>query len=137
MIRISVKSSLCTGCRNCEGVCALERRVRDLPPFPVIRVNLQPFTGMNTLVYCRHCSDPACAAVCGSGTLKRNPETGAVELKGSTCTACGACVSACPFDAIFLTGGTAPPVKCDLCGGNPLCAGACAFNAIQLTGVRR
>ncbi len=132
MIRISINSSLCTGCRKCEGVCALERRVRDLSPFPAIRVNLQPFTGKTTLVYCRHCSDAPCAAVCGGGALRRNPETGAVELNETLCTACGACAAACPFEAIFPAGDKAPPVKCDLCGGNPLCAGACAFQAIEL-----
>jgi Fe-S-cluster-containing hydrogenase component 2 len=53
------------------------------------------------------------------------PEVSLVAiLDADKCTACRACVDACPFGAIFV-GPKGEILKCDLCGGNPLCVKYC------------
>ncbi|MFH1086149.1 MAG: 4Fe-4S binding protein, partial [Chloroflexota bacterium] len=46
------------------------------------------------------------------------------------CTGCGACVAACPFDAIVLAEGCAVAVKCDTCDGSPACVESCPRGAL-------
>ncbi|MBO7213343.1 MAG: Fe-S cluster domain-containing protein [Rikenellaceae bacterium] len=43
-----------------------------------------------------------CASVCSFGAIKINPETGLPEVNPDLCTACGACVKACPKGIIEL-----------------------------------
>lgn len=43
-----------------------------------------------------------CVAACKFDALKLNPETGLVEVDADKCTACGACVKACPKGLIEL-----------------------------------
>ncbi len=43
-----------------------------------------------------------CIAACKFDALKLNPETGLVEVDADKCTACGACVKACPKTLIEL-----------------------------------
>lgn len=43
-----------------------------------------------------------CANVCIFGAIRLNPETGLIEIDPDKCTACGACVKACPKQLIEL-----------------------------------
>ena len=43
-----------------------------------------------------------CAHACIFGAIKQNPETGLIEIDADKCTACGACVKACPKQLIEL-----------------------------------
>lgn len=43
-----------------------------------------------------------CAHACIFGAIKMNPETGLIEIDPDKCTACGACVKACPKQLIEL-----------------------------------
>lgn len=43
-----------------------------------------------------------CARACIFGAIKMNPETGLIEIDPDKCTACGACVKACPKQLIEL-----------------------------------
>jgi Fe-S-cluster-containing dehydrogenase component len=82
---------------------------------------------------CQHCKDPACLAECPTGALVRE-ERGSIGIRAELCTGCGACVSACPWDAVRLvpSGSGAVAVKCDLCHGRdgPACVLACPTAAI-------
>ncbi|SMB91438.1 electron transfer flavoprotein alpha subunit apoprotein [Desulfonispora thiosulfatigenes DSM 11270] len=55
----------------------------------------------------------------------------AVEVIKSNCIGCGACVQACPFDALDLVDGIAvvDPEKCTDCG---VCVGVCPARALHL-----
>ncbi len=56
--------------------------------------------------------------------------TARIEVRTEICTGCGLCVSACPFAAIKLSGGTAEiGDACTLCGA---CEEACPFRAILI-----
>lgn len=54
----------------------------------------------------------------------------------SRCTGCGACVSACRFDAIAMTGGKAV-VDTSFCEGCDVCRRVCPENAISLVDTRQ
>jgi len=43
---------------------------------------------------------------------------------------CGSCVQACPFGNMKWDFVSSRPVKCDLCGGDPMCAKFCPEKAL-------
>jgi Fe-S-cluster-containing dehydrogenase component len=55
---------------------------------------------------------------------------GIVLIDRETCTACGACVEACPFGAI-LQDADGLAWKCDFCGGSPACVPECVTAALM------
>lgn len=91
-----------------------------------------------------------CVAACKFGALKLNPETGLVEVDADKCTACGACVKACPKAIIELRkkwpknraiyvacrsknrGAVVAKVCKAGCIGCGKCAKACQFDAITI-----
>jgi Fe-S-cluster-containing hydrogenase component 2 len=96
-----------------------------------LRVDLEPFSGAHSLIYCRQCIQPACVGACLQKAIDLNFETGAYEIRRDICIRCGTCVSACPFQAISFSE-TIGPVKCDLCAGNPKCEIACHFGVLSI-----
>ena len=91
-----------------------------------------------------------CVAACKFDALKLNPETGLVEVDADKCTACGACVKACPKSLIELRkkwpknraiyvacnskdrGATVVKACKAGCIGCGKCVKACQFDAISL-----
>jgi anaerobic carbon-monoxide dehydrogenase iron sulfur subunit len=134
-LRLAIDSSRCTGCMNCQVVCALSRSGMQLPCSAAIRVNLDLFGGAHSHVFCRHCENPRCAEACPVSALVPSPSTGALEINTLLCVNCGSCAEACPWSAIFTPAELPFPVKCDLCEGSPKCAAACAFDAIEVEGI--
>jgi len=62
--------------------------------------------------------------------LRRNEETGAIELNLERCVKCEACVDGCEFGCALVDDVHQEIVKCDLCGGSPACAQFCPTKAL-------
>ncbi len=121
--RMLLDASACTGCLACRTACeAIHSHTRIRP----IGAGIEPRV-------CRQCGNAPCVQACPRGALGRDSETGAVRVEAVRCQACGACVSACPFEAITLPEADAEkvPAICDLCGADPACVKVCESGALR------
>jgi formate dehydrogenase iron-sulfur subunit len=93
---------------------------------------------------CMHCTDAGCVKVCPNGSLYHHA-LGFVAYNKDTCTGCGYCVEACPFDVPRYTrnilSGIAKMDKCTFCttqgldriaeGWEPACVKTCPPKALK------
>ena len=141
----------CTGCYNCQLACKDEHAGNSFLPWAAA----QPLTGQfwcrvtehvgGTIPkvrihyiprLCNHCRNAACMAACPAGAITRR-EDGLVLISPETCTGCGACVDACPYEAIFFNRELHIAQKCTGCAhlldngaAQPRCAEACPTDAL-------
>jgi len=128
--RFKVTPNLCIGCRTCELACAFTHQQNSKPG----RSRIYPISYAPDKwvpVTCLQCDDPACVKACMFDALRRNEETGAIELDKERCVKCNACVAACPFGCALNDDVHDEVIKCDLCGGNPACAAFCPTKALE------
>jgi Fe-S-cluster-containing hydrogenase component 2 len=74
-------------------------------------------------------------AECPNQAIRRD-ERGIVTIFHDECLQCGACMEACPYDAIFYNEALGRYLMCDLCGGRekgPLCVELCPVGALTLS----
>ncbi len=146
---LAIDLSSCVECGHCAAACAETHgsaRLSRRGPKTTVLVSDGAAVRAHAFVLptaCQHCRDPVCLPECPTGAIVRN-ERGAVLVREAACTGCGACVSACPWDAVALVprekGVPEPPgvasafvaAKCDLCDGRegPECVAACPTGAI-------
>ncbi len=161
----------CTACRGCQAACKQWNENDEVIPFVengVQSVNrgsyenppdLSPQTwlkmefreierkGMLSWLFtrrsCMHCTDAGCVKVCPTGSLYHH-ESGFVAYDKDTCSGCGYCVEACPFDVPRMTQnlvvGIAKMDKCTFCttpsldrvaeGYEPACVKSCPTDAL-------
>jgi ferredoxin-type protein NapF len=90
----------CTFCGACRDACvpqALKQAPDQQPPWPIKAVIANTCLAQRDVV-CRSCSD-----ACGESAIRFPPRLGSAalpELLATNCTGCGACVAACPANAI-------------------------------------
>lgn len=96
---------LCIGCYACVAGCVEGHRKVGLQAYPRLYITHTSSPGTMP-IQCRHCEEPACAAVCPvhAITCRNN----SVILNESLCIGCKMCALACPFGAI-IPGGTPLP----------------------------
>lgn len=153
----------CIGCHSCTVACKAEWNipadksrnwVRRLGPAHT------PY-GIAKTYYpgqCNHCNKPVCVDVCPAdirnmtlvepitnktktikvAALWKDPFNGTVQLDYDRCIGCGACVDACPYDALYFNpdlGENGKADKCTFCmprvekGLQPACVQNCLTGA--------
>jgi len=164
----------CTACRGCQVACKQWNENDEYIPAPtdehgVLASNwgsyenppdLSPTTWLKmefreietggqvrwlfTRRACMHCTDAGCVRVCPNESLYHHP-LGYVAYNKDTCTGCGYCVEACPFDVPRYTRNTLTGIakmdKCTFCttqgldriaeGWEPACVKTCPPKALK------
>lgn len=134
---------------RCAGSCANRPRTNQFNGAPSCAVVAATYGGETGCTFgCLGKGD--CTAVCEFGAITMNHETGLPEVDDEKCTACGACVKACPKGVIELRkkfpksrkvyvscvnkekGGVARKSCKAACIGCGKCAKVCPFGAITV-----
>ena len=134
---------------RCGGVCAKRPRTNEYSGAKSCAVASSLYVGETACAYgCLGYGD--CVEACAFDAIKVNPETGIAEVDADKCTACGACVKACPKKIIELRkkwpknraiyvacrsknrGSVVMKVCKAGCIGCGKCAKACPFGAITI-----
>ena len=134
---------------RCNGTCSARPRTNHYDGAPTCRIASGLYGGETGCAFgCLGLGD--CVKVCTFGALHINPQTGLPEVDEEKCTACGACVKACPKFIIELRkkgiksrrifvscvnkdkGGVAKKACDNACIGCSKCQKECAFEAITI-----
>jgi len=147
----TVDVAKCNGCYNCQLACKDEHSGNDWMPYakpqpeigqfwlklqenvcgtiPKVKIHYIP-------LLCNHCERPACKAACSYGAFSRRDD-GFLILDPDKCVGCGACMDACPYDAIFKNNELNICQKCTGCAhlldngfSTPRCVEACPTDAL-------
>ena len=124
---------LCSNCMSCVVVCAERHTGTSSPSRARIRIQVDLLVDNDvTAQYCRQCDDAPCAGVCPEEAIAYDEQFRAWLVDEERCQACGACVDACPYQAIIADPVTDKAAKCDLCRGAVRCAEICPTKALAL-----
>jgi Fe-S-cluster-containing hydrogenase component 2 len=85
---------LCIDCKQCEDACEDRHGAR--------RLTLGGYElGLLDFVFsCRTCADARCLSPCEHDAIKRNAETGEIQIVEDRCIGCSLCALSCPYGAI-------------------------------------
>ena len=128
---VTMDPQSCVACRNCENACAFRQAGTFQRRESHMRVNFYAAERVCIPGTCLHCEEPWCQEVCPAAAIRRNPDTGAVEIDPERCAGCKMCLLACPYGAIHFDPKARVARKCDLCGGDPQCVKYCISGALQ------
>jgi anaerobic dimethyl sulfoxide reductase subunit B (iron-sulfur subunit) len=142
-LHFQIDLARCVGCKACSVACKDRAALPDDLDWLRVEAREGGAYPKPTLVYhvihCFHCADAACVASCPTGAMAPNEE-GRVLVDADTCIACGACIEACPFEAVLM-GPLGVASKCDGCadevarGWQPTCVRACPMRALGYGGL--
>jgi len=123
-LKLAVRNDLCSGCRVCLLVCALENFGQNNPKLGLLRVAGHfPSPGGYELRICDNCG--ACRDACPVEAIYESG--GELRVDEELCTGCLACVEACPKGVMTYHPSLPAPAKCTHCG---MCAAYCPTGAI-------
>ena len=121
----------CTGCRECELVCAVQHENVSNPARSRIKVIKMEWEGKYIPVTCQQCESAPCMAICPVKAISRDQNLNRLEVNYDKCIGCRMCIIACPFGAMSFNGLTQKVMKCDFCDGDPQCVRFCETKAIR------
>ena len=122
----------CTGCQMCMLVCSGSHVGKFNPSEARINVeDVFPEPGEFKINHCIHCDEHPCVEACPVEAIKLNDKLGTYFVDRETCTACGACVDACPYNGCWIDPSGSYSIKCDLCDGNPQCVEVCPKGVLK------
>jgi Fe-S-cluster-containing dehydrogenase component/formate-dependent nitrite reductase membrane component NrfD len=124
----------CIGCHACTIACKAEHQIPvgvnrcwvktvEKGTFPDPRRFFFP-------VLCNQCDEAPCVRICPTNALFKRRD-GIVDLNGSSCIGCRACMEACPYDQLFIDPNTHTAEKCNFCANRvenkllPACVSVC------------
>jgi Fe-S-cluster-containing hydrogenase component 2 len=119
----------------CEIACTLHHEKKIWPEASRVRVFMY-VPGVDFPHLCTQCHDYPCVESCPVEALSVNEYTSAVIVEREKCTACFACIDACPGKIPFIHPGDGKATICDLCDGDPECAKICTegnWDALRVT----
>jgi Fe-S-cluster-containing hydrogenase component 2 len=128
---IIVNHEKCTGCRQCELVCSVNKTGTSNPSRSRISVIKWEGEGFYLPMLCQQCQEPACMAVCPKDAISKDEELGRVVVDYDLCIGCEMCVAACPFGGMGICSVEEKVIKCDLCDGEPMCVRFCKAEALE------
>jgi len=138
MPRVVADNVLCTGCQTCQLFCSAAHIGGFNPKRARIFIHREEKTATNSVILCRQCGKPPCKAACDQNAIFYN-EFHILTIDPEKCDGCGACIAACPFDAVRLDPTNHKAIMCDLCTNrgaiDPQCVKACVVGALALKGV--
>ena len=121
----------CTGCRLCEMVCSVKKEGVSDPTRARIHIIKWEMEGFYLPMFCQHCDEPLCAAVCPVNAVQRDDSLGRVIVDHDLCIGCRACISTCPLGGVGYDDKERRIIRCDLCDGDPSCVKYCETSTIQ------
>jgi len=121
----------CTGCRECEMVCAIQHEGVSNPARSRIKVVKKEWEGIYIPVTCQQCETAPCMSICPVKAISRDQNLNRVVVDYDTCIGCRMCVAICPFGAMSFNPQTQKVMKCDFCDGDPQCVRFCETKAIR------
>lgn len=128
----------CIGCHACSIACKTENnialghfrnRVRYLEQPDVKTLSFLP-------LLCMHCQDAPCMKACPTQAPTRL-EDGRVVIDLDKCCGMKACISACPYGAIYIDEKLGQADKCDMCvhrtslDMEPACVASCPTDTLR------
>lgn len=142
----------CCGCYNCQLACKDEHVENDWTPY----AKPQPETGQFWMkieehvcgtipkvkihyipTLCNHCEKAPCLDACPDHAIAKR-EDGLVLIEPEKCTGCKACVTACPYNAIYFNDALKLAQKCTGCAHlldngftTPRCVESCPTDALK------
>jgi carbon-monoxide dehydrogenase iron sulfur subunit len=143
------RSDKCLSCRACEMACAVAKskslflyEAIHEERLPVKRIHVRKVqSGSEPVIrpeYCLHCKNAPCLVKCKFNAIKRDPALGTITILEDSCTGCGLCIKACPFNVITLIrpkGKKRLALKCTHCAehqSGPACVRSCPTNALTI-----
>ena len=128
----------CIGCHACSIACKTENEV-PLGGFRN-RVRYLEQPEKDTLSFlpllCMHCQDAPCLSACPTQAPTRLAD-GRVVINQDKCCGMKACISACPYGAIYIDAKSGRADKCDLCTHRtsldlePACVASCPTDTLR------
>jgi len=130
--RIEVNPNECTGCMACVLECSLNKTGSFSYKNALMKVEKREEKAFNYPIMCSNCVEKSCIEACEFEAIKLDADFEIPLIDREKCTGCGKCVESCKYGLIRFDKTKGLPVKCDLCGGNPICCVACISGAIKI-----